>query len=189
MDQAAHGAQTLAAVGALPLARVAELAAGHGFAIAIVNGHDSFIIGGPAARLPELQAQLELAGARVQHLPVTVAAHTPLLAAAVQPFADLLAATPFAPMACPVLAGVDAAPVYGAPQAIDALSRQLAATIRWADCMDAAAEGGITIALELGPGAALSRMLQARHPQIVCRSVAEFRSIDGVVRWIGRQLE
>ena len=52
--------------------------------------------------------------------------------------------------------------------------------------MDAAAEAGITVALELGPGAALARMLQARHPHIACRSVADFRSLDGIVAWLGR---
>jgi [acyl-carrier-protein] S-malonyltransferase len=55
--------------------------------------------------------------------------------------------------------------------------------------MDAAAEAGITVALELGPGAALSRMMQARHPQIACRSVADFRSLDGIVAWLGRHLD
>ncbi|MFL6707715.1 MAG: malonyl CoA-ACP transacylase, partial [Massilia sp.] len=80
--------------------------------------------------------------------------------------------------------GVDAVTTL---DAADALSRQLAETIRWADCMDAAAEAGITVALELGPGAALSKMLQGRHGQIACRSVAEFRSLDGIIGWLERQ--
>jgi [acyl-carrier-protein] S-malonyltransferase len=40
--------------------------------------------------------------------------------------------------------------------------------------------------LELGPGAALSRMLHARHPRIECRSVADFRSINGIKNWLVR---
>jgi len=55
--------------------------------------------------------------------------------------------------------------------------------------MDACLEAGVTVALEMGPGAALARMLQARHPQIACRSVAEFRSLDGIHSWLGRQLD
>jgi [acyl-carrier-protein] S-malonyltransferase len=55
--------------------------------------------------------------------------------------------------------------------------------------MDACAEAGITVALELGPGAALSRMLQARHPGIACRSVADFRSLEGIRGWLRRQCE
>jgi [acyl-carrier-protein] S-malonyltransferase len=68
------------------------------------------------------------------------------------------------------------------------LSRQIAEPIRWKDCMDACAEAGATVALELGPGAALSRMLQARHPGIACRAVSEFRSLGGVRAWLERQL-
>ena len=66
---------------------------------------------------------------------------------------------------------------------------QLAEPIRWKDCMDACSEFGATVALELGPGAALSRMLQARHPHIACRSVSEFRSLDGVRSWLNRHAD
>jgi [acyl-carrier-protein] S-malonyltransferase len=63
----------------------------------------------------------------------------------------------------------------------------LAETIEWSACMDAAVESGVTVALELGPGAALSRMFRSRHPEIACRSVSEFRSLDGIVSWLERQ--
>lgn len=192
MDGAAAGggSQTLAALAGLPLALLEQLAAAQGFAIAIVNGEDSCVAGGLAAALPALQQQLLARGGRCTPLPVTVAAHTPLLAAAVAPFAHALAAAPRQPPIYPLLAGIDGSTISaGAPPAlmVDALSRQLAETIRWSDCMDAAAESGITVALELGPGAALARMLQARHGRIACRSVAEFRSIDGIVGWLERQ--
>jgi len=85
-----------------------------------------------------------------------------------------------------VLSGIGAESIVGKPRAIEALSRQLVETIVWDACMDAAAEAGVTVALELGPGAALARMLQTRHPHIPCRSVADFRSIDGIVAWVGR---
>lgn len=72
----------------------------------------------------------------------------------------------------------------GAGDAVAHLSRQLAEPVRWMDCMDAMAEQGITAALELGPGAALSKMLATRHPHIECRSVADFRTLDGIKRWL-----
>jgi [acyl-carrier-protein] S-malonyltransferase len=46
--------------------------------------------------------------------------------------------------------------------------------------MDSCVEAGVTEALELGPGAALPRMLHARHPQITCRAVDDFRFLAGV---------
>lgn len=184
MNQAAAGqAQTLAAIGAVPVTAADALLRPHGWFTAIVNGHDTWVAGGPAASLPALREKVELAGGRLQQLPITVAAHTPLLATAVAPFAALVEATPRSALQYPMLAGVTAAPANPA-QLAATLSRQLVEPILWAGCMDAAAESGITIALELGPGAALARMLQARHPHIACRSVAEFRSIDGVVYWL-----
>jgi [acyl-carrier-protein] S-malonyltransferase len=32
-------------------------------------------------------------------------------------------------------------------------------------------------------------MLRERHPGIVCRSVSEFRSLEGIVSWLERQLD
>ena len=188
MNQASDGEQGLAAVSGIVVKQLAGLAATVGCEIAIVNGADSAVVGGPAAQLPALRELAEAQGARVQRLPVAVAAHTSLLRGAVAPFAQALASMPFARPAWPVLAGVDGSSVLDRGAAIDALSRQLAETIHWAACMDAAVESGITVALELGPGAALAKMMQGRHPAVSCRSVAEFRSLEGVVGWISRQL-
>ncbi len=154
----------------------------HGFHIAIETGEDSCIAGGPAANV----AEIDIPGARIVQLPVAVASHTPYLQEAIRPFARLLEQERFGTMQAPVLGGIDGGPVRDRRAAIDRLSRQLAETILWGDCMDACAERGITAALELGPGNALSKMLSARHPAIDCRSVADFRSLDGIRRWLQR---
>jgi [acyl-carrier-protein] S-malonyltransferase len=191
MDRAAAGnpGQAMAAIGALPIARARELAQAAGFHVAIVTGEDTCVAGGPAARYALLAAACEAAGARVQQLPVAVASHTPLMASAVRPFAEALGAASFGAWQCPVLSGITGARIGTRHAAIEHLSRQLAETIEWSACMDAAVESGITVALELGPGAALARMFAARHPQVACRSVAEFRSLDGVLAWVGRHFD
>jgi [acyl-carrier-protein] S-malonyltransferase len=191
MDSAAMATrpQALAAVSALPLERARALAAAHGFAIAIVTGDDSCITGGFEAALGVLEQDIVAAGGRMQRLPVGIASHTALMTPAVAPFSHVLAAVPFAAQACPVLSGIGAEAISGKPRAIETLARQLNETIRWSDCMDAAAEAGVTVALELGPGAALSRMLHSRHPRIECRSVADFRSIDGIAAWLARHFD
>jgi [acyl-carrier-protein] S-malonyltransferase len=181
MDAAAAGQpQGLAAVSGID----AVLIPAH---IAIVTGHDSCIVGGTLAQLDALPACLP--GVRIQRLPVAVASHTPLMQSAVGPFARLLAGAPFAPLRFPVLAGTDASRVMRRELAIARLSGQLMETIEWAACMDVEVEAGITVALELGPGAALSRMLQARHPQVACRSVADFQTLAGIAAWVGRALD
>lgn len=183
-----HPDQALLAVSGLAMARVAPLLQAAGFHLSIGTGDDTCIAGGPASALPQLEQAIVSAGGRARRLPVEVASHTPYMEPAVAPFADTLRATPFTPMTAPVLAGVDASPVTRHEQAVTLLSRQLSQPIRWSACMDACAEAGITVALELGPGNALTRMLQTRHPHISSRSVADFRTLDGVRRWLQREL-
>ncbi|WP_426336000.1 ACP S-malonyltransferase [Pseudoduganella sp. R-31] len=172
--------QAMLAISGRRTAALRPQLAAHGFHIAIETGEDSCIAGGPAANA----ASLAIPGARIAQLPVAVASHTPYLRAAVEPFASLLSQEAFGTLQAPVLGGIDAAPVRDKATAIGHLSRQLAEAILWADCMDACAERGITAALELGPGSALSKMLLARHPGIACRSVADFRSLDGIRNWL-----
>lgn len=190
MDQslATHPGQAMLAMAGLPLRRCAELAACQLYHVAIETGEDACVAGGPAAGLAALEQMVGAAGGRCTRLPVHVASHTPYMATAVAPFAAALHGTPFHAMDAPVLAGISAVPVDGKALAVEQLSRQLNETIRWQACMDACAEAGITVALELGPGAALSRMLGTRHPRIACRSVADFRSLDGIRAWLARQL-
>lgn len=187
-SQSSHPGQALAAVSGLLLASCAALLADDLFYVAIETGEDSCIVGGPAAALKGVEAKVLALGGRFTRLDVEVASHTPYMAAAVAPFAASLRAADFRPQRAPVMSGIAATRLEGKALAIEHLSRQLAETIRWRDAMDAFPEAGITVALELGPGASLSRMLQARHPRIACRSVADFRSLDGVRKWLAREI-
>lgn len=191
MDDCARAApgQALLTITGLTLASAGSLAMRHGYHVSIETGADSCIVGGPAAQADALQQAIEAAGARSRRLPVAVASHTPYMRSAVAPFAQALSSARFEAGRAPVLAGVDAMAVRDTPRAVDTLSRQLAETIHWLSCMDAMAEAGITVALELGPGSALSRMLQNRHPHIDTRSVADFRTLDGIRRWLERAAE
>lgn len=185
----ARPGQALLAMSGLAPSRIGALLADVDFYMSIETGDDSCVAGGPAAAVEALERAVVSAGGRGTRLAVEVASHTPYMAAAVAPFAAALRLAPFHTPAAPVLAGISGAAVEGKAQAVDLLSRQLSETIRWTACMDAAAEAGITYALELGPGAALSRMMQARHPHINTRSVADFRTLDGIRKWLGRAAE
>lgn len=184
--RSSHPEQGLLALSGLIVKELEKNAAEHGYAISIETGEDSCIVGGPAPAGARLQAAVTAAGGRAQALPVEVASHTAYMSDAVAPFGQALQDTPFTAMHAPVLAGIDASPVDDPARAVSTLAQQLAQPIRWLSCMDAFAEAGISTALELGPGGALARMLQARHPHIQCRSVADFRSLNGVRQWLSR---
>jgi [acyl-carrier-protein] S-malonyltransferase len=189
MDAAAVVPSGLVALRGLPLETVAALCAASGTEIAIVNGPDHVVAGGRLPDLDRLEREARGAGATtVQRLPVGVAAHTSLLAAAVGPFADTLLASSLGAPPVPVLAGVSGAPVRDRAGAVESLSLQLARPVAWARCLAAAREMGATVFLELGPGSALSRMATELLPGAAARSVAEFRSRRGIAAWVATRL-
>ena len=189
MDGAAAGRPGgLVALRGLALAQAEALARGAGAAVAIVNGPDHCVVGGPEDALRALADTAARAGAKAQRLFVDVPAHTPALAAAVGPFAEALSASALRDPDVPVLAGVSGEPVRDRAGAVSALSRQLAGRVEWARCLVAAAELGCTVFLELGPGSALTRMVAEALPEAAARSVEDFRTVDGVRRWVASRL-
>jgi [acyl-carrier-protein] S-malonyltransferase len=185
-DAAARsGEQGMAAVSGIPVDAARALLAEAGCAPAI-DTPSALIAGGLRENLENLEALAVKAGASYKPLPINIASHTGLLAEAVGPLRELLQAHTAAP-ALPLLSGVSAETVRDGEEANELLASQTARMIRWSDCLDTIAEARIDVALELGPGNALSRMLRERHPGIACRSVADFRSVNGVVAWVAAQ--
>lgn len=188
--------QGLLAIGGLALQATEQLLVdmgATGIGIAIVNGADQCIVGGlwqdgnSGPGLNALAARLDGIGIQVNRLSVTIASHTAWMRKAVAPLHDVVARfAPHAPQTR-LLAGISGAASSEGAVALAALVAQTDQTVRWDACMDSLAEAGVTKALELGPGSALSRMLAVRHPQIACRSVSDFRSVAGIAAWAGRQ--
>lgn len=181
--------QGLMSVGGIAGAAARAVLQRHGAYAAIDTGEDTLIAGGVTGSLRAAAAELAAMGARTGELPVGLASHTPLMQAAAVPFGDVLAQASCAAPSLTLLAGVTGQAIDDAAQACGLLVRQLTETIQWAACMDACAEQGVTVALELGACPALSRMLRARHPQIECRSLSDFRSFAGMLAWLRRQAD
>ena len=161
----------------------------HGAYVAIANGQDHFIVGGTHAALQRLAGAARAQGAGIRPLPVHVPAHTPLLAAAVAPFAAALHASPLQAPRLPLLAGIDARPVRDRATVVHTLSAQLAQTIEWAQVMRQAFERGARVFLQLGPGNALARMVAPSYPCCEVRAVEEFQSLEGAAAWVRSALE
>jgi len=156
--------------------------------IAIAVAEDSFVVGGTREGLAGFARSLAATRGTVTPLPVHVAAHTPLLAAAVAPFRAAVEAAQFAAPAQPVLAGVDAHWVVAAADAAAALGAQIATTVEWMACVDALYERGCRVFLELPPGRALARTIVDRHADVEARSVEDFRDPAAVGAWVRSRL-
>jgi len=190
MDEATTEPSGLAAIRGLSRAKLEPICRSHGCFIAIVNGPDQMLVGGTRASLDALLADASAAGAeRTTLLPVAVASHTPLLAAASERFGHVLDAAP-TPPALPsgvrLLSGIDAAPVLDIAAGKAKLARQIQQTVDWAACMDACRAADIGKIVELGPGSALCRIARDAMPGVDARSVSDFHSLAGFIAWVKR---
>ncbi|MFZ6687836.1 ACP S-malonyltransferase [Undibacterium sp. SXout11W] len=186
--QAAHA---MLSVSGLPLAPLQEICFSHHLYIAIVTGETNAIIAGLRDDILKAEQALRahaIAQLHLSLLPVHIASHTPLMADALPTMKQVLDKLPFQAITTPVLAGVNAMKSVNSAESKQSLLAQMTQTIRWHECMDGLDEAGMNVVLELGPGSALSRMLQSRHPHIACRSVADFRSSSAVAEWVRRQM-
>lgn len=166
------------------MADIESLLHAHGFYIAIEVAEDAVISGGLLVHADALENAVTAAGGKVTRLPIEIASHTPWMKAAVSAFEKAVQESGMSTPRFPVLAGISGARLHDKNTAATALSRQLAEPIRWQAVMDSVHEAGVTMAIELGPGAALSKMLKTRYPHIQCRSVSEFKSLSGLKRWL-----
>ena len=189
MDGAAAPPGNLIAQRGLRRPTVEAMCRGRDAWIAIAIDDNASVIGGTSSAIDALQDDMERAGAQITCLRVGVASHTPLLAAAVDPFRKVLIDSNLRAPAIPVIAGVDGAPVTTRERAIETLAVQLARPIEWTQCLDALAERGCRVFLELGPGRALSKMAVDRLPDVEARSVEEFGDPGAIAGWVRRGLQ
>lgn len=184
MDRVSPEHSGLMAVTGLNLRAIEALCESHGVAIAIINGADHVVLGGPRAALHATEADAQARGAHTRLLPVAVPAHTPWLVAAAWDFAESLRDATLRAPRLPVLAVIDARPVSTRERVIDTLSAQIAQPLRWHDSLIQAWERGARVFLELGPGNALARMIGPEFDGGQARSVEDFNSLDGVREWV-----
>ena len=189
MDEAAPSDGGLAAVIGLRRSELEPVLKRHGASIAIVDGIDTFIVGGGHSGLDAACQEASESGARrVVRLKVAVPSHTPLLSEASRQFREILrAASPLLPANnYRLLSGIDGDTVEDVETGIDKLAGQISTTIDWPACLESCRSAGAETALELGPGTALSHMASAFFPEGRVRSVEEFRTLDGLRTWLRR---
>lgn len=119
------------------------------------------VISGDRQALAEAVRLAEAAGARkVVPLPISIAAHSPLMATAATDFAAVVDATPIRPPQVPIIGNVLAQPLT-TPEAIRAeLKAQLTSPVRWTDSMNYLGQVGVETVFEVGPGDVLLGLMK-----------------------------
>ena len=188
MDRAAPAGAGLAAIVGLRRDALDPLLRTHDLAIAIVNGADSFVVGGAGEALDACLVEAGRRGAtKAGRLRVAIPSHTSLLEPAAVEFGAALERQTLHAQGAGIrlLSGIDADTVRDPRAGLRKLALQVARTIEWDMCLQACREAGATRFLELGPGAVLARMA-AVDPSFAARAIEQFSTADGVRAWLKR---
>jgi [acyl-carrier-protein] S-malonyltransferase len=163
----------MAAILGLDLPQVAELCAqasaqnGRSVQVANDNCPGQIVISGDKGALETAVSLAQSAGARkAVILPITIAAHSPLMASVADEFATAVDATPISPPQIPVIGNVTAAPLP-TPEAIRAeLKAQLTASVLWTASMRFLVSQGVQTVVEVGPGDVLLGLMKRIDRQV-----------------------
>jgi [acyl-carrier-protein] S-malonyltransferase len=129
--------------------------------IANYNSPGQVVISGDSEALSRAVELLqEKGGRRIVRLAVSIAAHSPLMAAVVSDFRAAVDATPFDLPQVPVVANISARPLLGVDQVRDELAGQLTWPVRWAASVQWMVDQGVGKFVEIGPKDVLSKLVK-----------------------------
>jgi [acyl-carrier-protein] S-malonyltransferase len=176
----------MAALIGLDDARLPELVAGasrHGvFVVANRNAPGQVVVSGER---PAIEAGAELArslGAkRAIVLPVSVAAHSPLMAEAADGMRSALADVAFSDPQVPLLANADARPIETADACRAELVEHLTAGVDWIRAVERMAAAGVTTFVEVGPGKVLTGLIKRIAPDAEVIPADDAADVDRIL--------
>ncbi len=159
----------MAAIIGLDDARLPELVAGAGahgvFGVANRNSPGQVVVSGER---PAVEAAIaiarELGAKRAIELPVSVAAHSPLMAEAAEGMRAALAEVAFDDPTAPLLANRDGRPITTGEAARAELVEHLTAGVDWVRAVEIMTAAGVTRFVEIGPGRVLTGLIKRIAP-------------------------
>ena len=148
------------------LPALVERASSHGvFGVANRNAPGQIVVSGERAAI-DAAAEIarDLGARKAIILPVSVAAHSPLMAEAAEGMRRAIANVPFNDPSVPLLANADARPITTAAAARDELVEHLTAGVDWVAAVERMAAAGVTTFIEVGPGRVLTGLIKRIAP-------------------------
>ncbi|MGW0709711.1 amino acid adenylation domain-containing protein [Streptomyces sp. NPDC002643] len=127
--------------------------------VAAVNGPANTVVAGEAHNVREVLDRLEQDGLQTRELPGTPVSHSPLVESAAASFAEALAGIAYTSPTVPLVSTVDGAPLApGDVPNTEHWVRHMREPVQFTRGVDALAEAGCTVFLEIGPAAVLSKL-------------------------------
>ena len=141
----------------------AEASQKNGRSVQIANDNcpGQIVISGDKDALNDAVDMAREAGARkVVLLPITIAAHSQLMASAAAEFAEAVAVTPLQTPQLPIIGNVSARPLRTVDEIRAELAAQLTAPVRWTESMNYLVAQGVDAVMEVGPGDVLLKLMR-----------------------------
>ncbi len=175
----------MAAIIGLDDGRLPELVAAAGaygvFGVANRNSPGQVVVSGER---PAIEAAVgiarELGAKRAIELPVSVAAHSPLMAEAAEGMRAALAGVTFADPSAPLLANRDGRPIATGAAARAELVEHLTAGVDWVREVELMVGSGVTMFVEIGPGRVLTGLIKRIAPDVEAIATDSPAAPDGL---------
>jgi [acyl-carrier-protein] S-malonyltransferase len=159
-----------------------EVAQGQVVAPANFNSPGQLVIAGHAEAVDRALARLaELGVKKAVKLAVSVPSHSMLMRDAADKLGERMAAIDWSMPSIPVIQNADAKVHASVEDIRGALMRQLYLPVRWTQCVQALAAGGITQALECGPGKVLSGLIKRIDKSVEARAIGTPAELDAAL--------
>ncbi len=151
------------------------------FGVANRNAPGQVVVSGERAAVEAaIEVARELGARRSVLLPVSVAAHSPLMADAAAGMAKVLATVHFADPDPALLANADAAPISSAEGARRELVEHLTSGVDWVRAVELMVAQGVDTFIEVGPGRVLSGLNKRIAPDARSIPLDDPASPDGL---------
>jgi len=152
----------------------------HGI-LAVANRNDpgQTVISGERVAI-EAAAEIakSLGAKRAIVLPVSVAAHSPLMAESADAMRIVLASVAFRDPAMPLLANADARPITNADGCRAELVEHLTAGVDWVRSVRSMIDAGVGTFIEVGPGKVLTNLIKRIAPDVTALALDEAGAPD-----------
>jgi [acyl-carrier-protein] S-malonyltransferase len=183
--QASADDGAMAAIIGLPDDKVAELeAAGRAFGqftIANRNSPGQIVVSGETAAVNNAaEAAKGLGAKRAIVLPVSVAAHSPLMARAADGMRKVLADVEFNNPEAPLLSNAEARPLTTAEECRAELVEHLTRGVDWIAAVEFMTNQGVGSFVEIGPGKVLTGLIKRIAPDAQAVAVDDQSASDGL---------
>jgi [acyl-carrier-protein] S-malonyltransferase len=167
--QASASDGAMAAIIGLPEDKLGQLvAAGESvgvFTVANRNSAGQIVVSGERAAVERaVEAARELGAKRAVPLPVSVAAHSPLMSRAAQNMRPVLAGVAFTDPRAPLLANADGQPLTTGAACRSELVEHLTRGVDWVATVERMTDAGVNSFLEIGPGKVLTGLIKRIAP-------------------------